>query len=90
MAKRYDVAIKVISQQGHCAAGLKEGDEWIISGSLTPTGICLSGFDAMFPKLMVLTFGSTFSWEDDPDIITSACPDAKNPLVFELKRLPKK
>ena len=89
MAERYDVAIKVISQKGHCAAGHKVGDEWVISSSLTPAGICLSGLYALFPQLRVLTFGGVFPWGDHPDVATAACPDAANPVVFELRRLRK-
>ncbi len=36
--KFYNVAIKVVSQKGHCAAGHKVGDQWVTSG-LTPPGM---------------------------------------------------
>ena len=42
MAESYDVAVKVISQKGTCAAKHKAGDEWVID-SKTPEGICLTG-----------------------------------------------
>ena len=88
MAERYEVAVKVVSQEGTCNAGHKVGDEWVISRH-TPEGICLSAFNALFPNVRVLTFGGIFPWATDPDTSTVACPDAKNPVVFELRRLRK-
>jgi uncharacterized repeat protein (TIGR04076 family) len=88
MAERYDVAIKVISQEGTCGAGHKVGDEWVI-GSKTPEGICLSAFHALLPNTRVLKYGGTFPWGTDSDATTIACPDAENPVVFELRRLRK-
>ncbi len=88
MAERYDVLVKVISQKGTCVQEHKVGDEWVI-GRKTPEGICLSAFDALFPSARVLMFGGSFPWGTDPDVSTVACPDAKNPVVFELRRLRK-
>jgi len=88
MAERYDVVAKVVSQEGTCGAEHKVGDQWVI-GSKTPEGICLSAFSSLFPSLRVLTFGGSFPWETNPDVITLACPDAENPVVFELTRLKK-
>lgn len=86
MKDRYEVIAKVISQKGTCAYEHKVGDEWLI-GRVTPQGICLSAFDAFFPALRVLQFGGVFPWEKDPDTAIVACPDAENPVVFELRRV---
>jgi len=86
MPEMHDVVVRVISQKGRCSVGHKMGDEWSISGK-TPEGICLSAFNSLFPNLRVLMFGGTFSWSNDPDAVTVACPDAANPVVFELKRV---
>ncbi len=88
MAESYDVAVKVISQKGTCAAKHKAGDEWVID-SKTPEGICLTAFNVLLPNARVLRFGGSFPWENDTDITTVACPDAQNPVVFELRRLQK-
>ena len=88
MAETSDVVAKVVSQKGTCGAEHKVGDEWVI-GSKTPQGICLSAFNALFPSVRVLRFGGAFPWESDPDVTTVACPDAANPVVFELRRLRK-
>lgn len=86
MAERYDIAVKVISQKGHCANEHKVGDEWVI-GKKTPEGMCLSAFNAVCLRARVLMFGGVLPWENDPDVSTIACPDAKNPVVFQLRRL---
>ena len=88
MVESYDVVTKVVSQKGTCGAEHKVGDQWVI-GSKTPEGICLSAFNALFPFLRVLRFGGSFPWETNPDVTTVACPDAQNPVVFELRRLRK-
>ena len=88
MAERYEVAVKVISQKGTCANEHKVGDEWVI-GTKTPEGICMSAFNALYPAARVFMFGGAHPWDDDPDVTTIACPDAENPVVFELRRLHK-
>jgi uncharacterized repeat protein (TIGR04076 family) len=87
MNERYTIKIKVISQSGHCAWGHKVGDEWMVEGT-TPGGVCLPAFYAMFPDLRVLTFGGSMPYHgDDPDVIHVTCPDTRNPVVFELRRI---
>ncbi len=86
MAERYKSSIEVVSQKGECALEHKVGDRWVVDRK-TPEGMCLSAFNALFPSLRVLMFGGSFPWEDDPDVTTVACPDATNPVVFELRRL---
>ena len=88
MAKMYEVRVRVISKTGTCRLDHEVGDKWIISQQ-TPEGICLSAFHTMFPYLRVLMFGGSHPWETDPEVATIACPDAKNPVVFELRRLRK-
>lgn len=86
MAESYNVSIKVISQKGHCEAGHKVGDEWLV-GDKTPEGMCLFAFSSLFPRITPLMYGGAFPWEKDPDRTTAACPDPGNPVVFELRRV---
>ncbi|MBC8275960.1 MAG: TIGR04076 family protein [Chloroflexi bacterium] len=86
MDKLYDIQVKVISQKGECGAEHKVGDSWII-GSKTQEGICLPALNAILPDLRVLRFGGELPWAQDKDTATVACPDAENPVVFELRRL---
>ena len=86
MAERYKVSIRVVSQKGTCANEHKVGDQWVVEGK-TPEGICLSALNSLFPSLRMLMFGGSYPWEYDPDMVTAACIDATNPVVFELRRL---
>ena len=86
MDKGYDVEVKVISQEGECGKGHKVGDSWIF-GSKTEAGICLAAFNGIFPELRVLRFGGELPWMQDKDTATVACPDGKNPVVFQMRRL---
>lgn len=83
---KYDVIAKVISQKGRCVAGHKVGEELLIT-QLTPTKMCNYAFQSCYPFITTLQFGGVFPWEKDPDKAIVACPDADNPVVFELKRI---
>lgn len=88
MAERYDIQVEVVSQKGTCEQGHKVGDKWTISGK-TPEGICLAAYNILYPEIRVMMFGGSFPWEKDPDALTLPCKDAKNPVVFEIRRLRK-
>ena len=81
-----NVRIKILNQKGTCAAGHKVGDEWVV-GEKTPGGLCLFAFSALLPTITPLMFGSSFPWESEPGMTTTACPDPDNPVVFELRRV---
>ena len=80
------VVAKVISQKGHCDAGHKVGDEWVLSPK-TPEGICMGAYHAMYSNAFLLLVGAAMPFREDPDVATVACPDANNPVVFELRRI---
>ncbi len=80
-----DIIARVVSQKGTCSAGHKEGDEFAI-GQKSPSGMCTWALYTIFPFAEVLQFGGSFPWEIDPDKTTVACPDAENPVIFELRR----
>lgn len=86
----YDVSIKVKSWSDICPAGHRVGDQWILKGSedgcRTPD-ICFLAFSALYPSLQMLMFGGSFPWEPDPEVVLVPCPDARNPMVFELTRI---
>lgn len=79
-------AAKVISQKGTCAAGHKEGDEFVL-GNLTPAGMCPWAFYTIFPFLTVMKFRGHFPWLKEGIDITIACPDPGNPVIFEVRKL---
>lgn len=83
----YDTTVKVVSQKGHCAAGQKVGDEWVV-GMHTPSGICIAAFNSMLPAIRVLRYSGLYPGED-VEMRTVACPDADNPVVYEVRRIRK-
>ena len=85
MAEIYEIVARVVSQKGMCDAGHRVGDEFSI-GDKTPANLCSFAFCALFPFASVLKFGGSFPWESNSDKATVACPDAENPVVFELRR----
>lgn len=86
----YDVVIKLVSIGGTCPAGHKVGDEWIVKGNedgwMTPN-MCIFAFSAIYPSLQMLMFGGSFPWEPDAEAVLVPCPDSRNDVVFELKRI---
>lgn len=86
MEQLYQVIAKVISQEGTCVSGMKVGDEFPV-GEQTPDNICSFAYTTVFPFAVALMSGGSFPWEKDPDKAIVACPDAENPVVFELRRI---
>ena len=80
------VSAKVISQKGSCGIGHKVGDEIIFTEDGVKGKICIHALYSFLPKVFAMMFDSQFPWLDDPDVSTSACPDAYNPVVFEISR----
>ena len=80
------VTAKVISQKGSCGIGHKVGDEIIFTEDGVKGKICIHALYSFLPKVFAMMFDSQFPWLDDPDVSTSACPDAYNPVVFEISR----
>jgi len=77
------IIAKIISQKGHCEAGHKVGDEFVIDQKTTE-GMCSWAFYTLFPFAEVLQYGGSFPWEK-PGKAVVACPDPSNPVVFELR-----
>lgn len=82
----YKVRATVVSQKGHCGNGHAVGQSYEMD-SLTPPGVCINAFSCLIPTFRVLRFGGEFPWEKDKDTARVACPDAENPVVFELRRI---
>jgi len=87
--KGYRIIVKVISQKGTCQFGHKVGDTVVFDGETIQGRICLSALYSFLPKVFALRYGANFPWlKEDKDASTHACPDAFNPTVFEVRRVP--
>jgi uncharacterized repeat protein (TIGR04076 family) len=82
----HTVTVKVIGQKGHCGLGHEVGDTISFSEKEIDGPICIHALYAILPKIFAMMYDARFPWLDDPDVSTSACPDAKNPVVFEISR----
>ena len=87
----FDIVLKVIKQEGTCAAGHKVGDEVVINfdENKIEGKVCLHALYSVLPKVFAMAYGAEFPWLEDRDVSTHACPDAWNPLVYEVKRIRK-
>jgi uncharacterized repeat protein (TIGR04076 family) len=81
------VQAKVLSQKGSCDMGHKVGDVITFTESGVEGKICIHALYSMIPAVFAMMFESRFPWLQDPDTKTHACPDAYNPVVFEITRL---
>ena len=78
---------RVIGQTGSCAAGHRVGDEIVFEETIESGKICIHALYSFLPKVIAMRYGATFPWLEDPDVATHACPDASNPVVFEIRRV---
>jgi uncharacterized repeat protein (TIGR04076 family) len=88
MAESYDIKIRLTGNNRPCHTGHKVGDEWLWKDK-TPEGLCWAAYNAIFPFAIVLKYGGTFPWQNDPDVITASCPDHEVVNVFEIRRIRK-
>ena len=80
------VSVKVISQKGTCAVGHEVGDTITFAEKEIDGQICIHALYAILPKIFAMMYDARFPWLEDPDVATAACPDAVNPVVFEVSR----
>ena len=81
------VEVTVKNQKGKCAFGHKVGDKIVFDGKTVKGNICYSALMVLLPKVYALRYGAVFPWAEDRDVICNACPDAENPVVFDIRRV---
>ena len=89
MAKKVTAVIaRVASQKGTCSLGHKVGDEVKFTESGVEGKICIHALYSMLPAVFAMMYDAQFPWlKENPDKKTHACPDAYNPLIFEIERI---
>jgi uncharacterized repeat protein (TIGR04076 family) len=80
------VTAKVISIKGECGIH-KTGDICTFTTEGVQGKVCIHAMYSMLPKVFAMMYGAKFPWLQNPDISTHACPDAVNPVVFEITRI---
>jgi uncharacterized repeat protein (TIGR04076 family) len=89
MLGKYDIVVKVLSQEGTCLAGHRPGDEIHIGDKWVRGDICLSALTCMMPKVYAMYYDCQLPWLEDKAVATHPCPDRHNPVVFEIRRVAK-
>jgi len=87
MDRVYKVIATVQSVKGHCDFGYRVGDRVVFDGETVQGRVCLSALYSFLPKVFAMRYGAEFPWLEDKDVATHACPDALNPVVFEIRRV---
>jgi uncharacterized repeat protein (TIGR04076 family) len=80
------IIAKVVSQDGHCPIGHKVGDTIEFNHFGTKDDICINALFTMLPVVYAMMHNAYFPWSEDHCKELHACPDPKNPVVFELDR----
>jgi len=83
------VRVRVISQEGHCSAGQRVGDEVVFDwGTHGIDGrVCLHALYSMMPKIYALAHGAGVAFavnDEGVNVARHACPDGSNPVIYEL------
>ena len=88
--KAYKVRVTITEIMGDhkCSQGYKVGTTWLIEKNVTPTDMCQSAFNAIYPTLRTLRYGGELPWAKDKDVVSIPCPDLTHIVVYELRRLP--
>lgn len=83
----HKIVARVKEVRGHCGFGHQVGDEVVFDGETVQGRVCMSALYSFLPKVYAMRYGATFPWLKDPNVATHACPDAENPVVFEIVRV---
>lgn len=82
------IEVKVRSVKGTCGMGHKPGDIIKITDHGVDGMICIHALYSMLPAVFAMLYEARFPWlTENPDQKTHACPDAANPVVFEITRI---
>jgi uncharacterized repeat protein (TIGR04076 family) len=83
----YKIVATVVKQEGTCVAGYEVGDELVFEAENIEGKLCIHALYSMLPKVFAMRYGAQFPWQEDVDVALHACPDALNPLTFEIRRV---
>ena len=87
MGGPYRIVVRVLSAADDCSFGHEPGDQVVFDGETISGRICLHALYSFLPKVFAMRYGAEFPWLDDRDTAMHACPDARNPVVFEIRRV---
>ncbi|MBU7014773.1 MAG: TIGR04076 family protein [Theionarchaea archaeon] len=80
-----EIEVVRILEGGACPFGFKPGDIFQIDEN-PPAELCHWAYLVILPFATALRFGGDIPWEEK-GICSVCCPDPKNPVVFEIRRV---
>jgi uncharacterized repeat protein (TIGR04076 family) len=80
------IGVTEILVGGECPVGHKVGDAWVIRDGIVPPGMCAAAWNSIQPYVVALRCGGVLPWSGETRM-SACCPDAANPVVFELTAL---
>ncbi|MEM2104271.1 MAG: TIGR04076 family protein [Candidatus Bathyarchaeia archaeon] len=83
------VEVTVKSQKGKCNFGHKVGDKIVFNGRSIEGEICYGALMVLLPRVYAMRYNAEFPWAKNNDVLSNACPDPENPVVFEIRRIKK-
>jgi len=88
MKAPYRIEVRVIEQKGNCEFGHQVEDVANFDGEEIEGRICFHSLCSMIYKIHGFLYGVHYPWLDDKnkDVVWHACPDFKNPVVYEIRR----
>ena len=81
------VMAKVKSVKGTCELDHKVGDVVKFTEAGVEGKICIHALYSMLAAVFAMMYDVKFPWLEDPDTKTHACPDAVNPVIFEITKI---
>ncbi len=82
----YRLTVTCKEVKGVCHAGQQVGDAATFDGMDFGGRLCIHALAGMMSKLFAMHQGVNFSWLEDPNVATHVCPDAQNPVLYEIRR----
>jgi len=85
----HKIRLKILSSDGACPNGHKVGDEWILDRKTPEPGICLAAFFNLLNPIRILECNGSYPMYPDPDSYQTYCPDIRNRMLWEIRRMEK-
>jgi uncharacterized repeat protein (TIGR04076 family) len=80
------IKIEVIDvlNDGKCSMGQVKGDTYNYPEDRGK--MCPSSFHSLYPWILVMQSGGSFSFQEDKDVMTVGCPDYTHQVVYKITR----
>ncbi|MHA2371176.1 MAG: TIGR04076 family protein [Candidatus Hodarchaeales archaeon] len=81
---KIEIKITKIYGEEICSRGFEVGDSFVYPDDRAT--ICPAALSVIRPYMLVLSYGGSMD-PDDPDSVSVSCPDAKHPVVYQIRRV---